>query len=185
MRAERRVAGSCPSLFATRETTCVKRTTRHEGKLESAAETPMALCTAVARSIGAKADKNKFRARVLTVFTTAATAAIPVFIGLSGDDFVTGKAVPSVLAALSATVVALGQIERPHERWSLYRRYQRLLEADAKRYTFGIEPFDKDDRDRTLAARVAQYELDLQAEWEGLIPSSAELAAASKTGPTP
>ncbi|WP_345524694.1 DUF4231 domain-containing protein [Nocardioides endophyticus] len=163
----------------------MKRTTRHEGKLESAAETPMALCTAVARSIGAKADKNKFRARVLTVFTTAATAAIPVFIGLSGDDFVTGKAVPSVLAALSATVVALGQIERPHERWSLYRRYQRLLEADAKRYTFGIEPFDKDDRDRTLAARVAQYELDLQAEWEGLIPSSAELAAASKTGPTP
>ncbi len=53
------------------------------------------------------------------MFTTAATAAIPVFIGLSGDNFVAGKVIPSVLAALSATVVALGQIERPHERWSL------------------------------------------------------------------
>lgn len=145
-------------------------------------DTPLALCATVARSIGEKADKNKSRARALTVFTTAATAAIPVFIGLSGDDFVAGKLVPSVLAALSATAVALGQIERPHERWSLYRRYQRILEADAKRYKFGIEPFDNDDRDRTLAARVAQYELDLQAEWEGLIPSNAELAAVAKNG---
>lgn len=143
----------------------------------------MELCGAVAHSIGVKADKNKFRARALTMFTTASTAAIPVFIGLSGDNFVAGKVIPSILAALSATVVALGQIERPHERWSLYRRYQRMIEADGKRYKLGIEPFDDDDRDRTLGARVAQYELDLQAEWEGLIPSSAELAAVTKSGP--
>jgi hypothetical protein len=58
-----------------------------------------------------------------------------------------------------------------------------MLEADAKRYRFGIEPFDDDDRDSTLAARVAQYELDLQAEWEGLIPSSTELATMAKSGP--
>ena len=156
-RCEPRAAGSHPWLSTMRQTTWVNWTTRHQGTSESAAETPLELCTTVARSIGAKADKNKMRARGLTVFTTAATAAIPVFIGLSGDDFVMGKVVPSVLAALSATVIALGQIERPHERWSLYRRYQRLLEADAKRYRFGIEPFDNDDRDRTLGARVAQY----------------------------
>ncbi|QCX27730.1 DUF4231 domain-containing protein [Nocardioides jishulii] len=179
------VAGSCRWRCTRGQTTCVNWNTRHQDAPQSPAQEPLAMCTAVARSIGAKADKNRFRARALTVFTTAATAAIPVFIGLSGDDFVTGKVVPSVLAALCATVVALGQFERPHERWTLYRRYQRLLEADAKRYTFGLEPFDNDDRDRTLGARVAQYELDLQAEWEGLIPSSAELATATKVGPTP
>jgi arginyl-tRNA--protein-N-Asp/Glu arginylyltransferase len=114
------------------------------------------------------------------MFTTAATAAIPVFIGLSGDDFVAGKVIPSILAALTATVVALGQIERPHERWSLYRRYQRILEADAKRYKYRIEPFDDPDRGRILAARVAQHELDLQAEWEGLIPTSSDVASVTK-----
>lgn len=154
----------------------------HDRPPHEASDSALNLCTDVAKSIGKKASKNKVRARVLTMSTTAATAAIPVFIGLSGDDFVTGKAVPSILAALTATIVALGQIERPHERWSLYRRYQRILEADAKRYKYRIAPFDDPDRDRILAARVAQYELDLQAEWEGLIPTSSEIAAVTKEG---
>lgn len=145
--------------------------------LGGAPPTPLELCRAVAASIGRKADKNKRRARALTIFTTAATAAIPVFIGLGGNTFWAGKLVPSALAAVTATVVALGQIERPHERWSLYRRYQRLLEVDAKRYEYAVEPFDGADRERQLGARVAQYELDLQAEWEGLIPSSSELSS--------
>lgn len=141
---------------------------------------PLKLCLQVAESIGSKADKNKSRARALTLFTTSATAAIPVFIGLSGDSFVAGKVVPSILAAVSAIIVAIGQIERPHERWSLYRRYERLLQAASKRYVYRISPFDGDDRDEVLGAQVAQYELDLQAEWEGLIPSSSELATATQ-----
>jgi hypothetical protein len=74
----------------------------------------------------------------------------------------------------------IGQIEKPHERWSLYRRYERLLQAAAKRFVYRIPPFDGNDREAVLGAQVAQYELDLQAEWEGLIPSSSELAAATQ-----
>lgn len=141
---------------------------------------PLKLCLQIAASIGSKADKNKSRARALTLLTTSATAAIPVFIGLSGDNFVLGKVVPSILAATSAILVAIGQIEKPHERWSLYRRYERLLQAAAKRFVYRISPFDGNDREAVLGAQVAQYELDLQAEWEGLIPSSSELAAATQ-----
>lgn len=176
-----------PSQLATRQTTRVFKRAKAQdpAPVSQVQEDPLLLCLAVARSIGSKADKNKVRARALTVSTTATTAAIPVLIGLSGDSFILGKVLPSILAALTATVVALGQIERPHERWSLYRRYQRLLEADAKRYTYRIAPFADDQRERTLGARVAQYELDLQAEWEGLIPTGAELAVITKSGATP
>lgn len=109
---------------------------------------------------------------------TVSTAAIPVFIGLSGDNFWLGKFAPSVLAALSALLVALNGLERPHERWVLYRRYQRLIQAEEKKYRFEVPPYDSDKRDRKLAMQVAQLELDLQAEWEGLVPSRAEITSA-------
>lgn len=135
-------------------------------------------CAAVAASIGKKADKNKRRARAMTIAMTVSTASIPVLIGLSGDDFWWGRFAPSVLAAISALLVALNGLERPHERWVLYRRYQRLVQAEAKKYRFNARPYDGRKRDRLLATNVAQLELDLQMEWEGLIPSRFELASA-------
>lgn len=128
-------------------------------------------------SIGAKADKNKWRSRALVVVMTASTAAIPLLIGLSGDNFWIGKVAPSVLAAISALLVALNGLERPHERWVLYRRYQRRMQAEEKRYRFGAPPYDGANKDRKLAARVAELELDLQAEWEGLIPNTTEITS--------
>ncbi|RKS93490.1 uncharacterized protein DUF4231 [Microbacterium sp. AG790] len=138
-------------------------------------------CAAVAASIGHKADGNKRRARAMTIAMTVTTAAIPVLIGLSGSDFWWGKFAPSVLAAISALLVALNGLERPHERWVLYRRYQRLVQAEAKKYRFNARPYDGRKRDRLLASNVAQLEIDLQMEWEGLIPSRSELASAGST----
>ncbi len=134
-------------------------------------------CAAVATSIGKKADKNKRRARAMMIATTFSTAAIPLLIGLSGDNYWLGKFAPSVLAAISALLVALNGLERPHERWVLYRRYQRLVQAEAKKYRFHARPYDRRKRDRLLASNVAQLELDLQMEWEGLIPSRSEVAS--------
>jgi hypothetical protein len=125
--------------------------------------------------IARKAGLNKALARTSVVILTAATASIPVFIGLSGDDFILSKVVPSILAALSTLVTSLVQLERPHERWMLYRRYQRLLEALRLRYEFSESPFDADDRDRVLAGQVADTLLRLQQEWEGLVPTRGEV----------
>jgi hypothetical protein len=160
----------------------VQLSKRAQGRIDSAKKPTTAEeeCAAVIASIKKKADKNKWRARTLTATMTATTAAIPVFIGLSGQDFFWGKVAPSVLAALSALLVALNALERPHERWVLYRRYQRLIQAEEKKHRFDAPPYDTDNdkRDRILAMRVAQLELDLQTEWEGLIPSRSEIASA-------
>jgi hypothetical protein len=155
--------------------------TRKEGD-PALSDDPLTECMQVSRSVRSKADANKQKARVLAWTMSVSTVAIPVFIGLSGDSFVFGKVVPSALAGLTAFLVAFGQLERPHERWALYRRYQRKFEAEAKRYKYSVAPYDDDDRDRTLGMLVAQLELDLQTEWEGLIPRSDEVANMTKKG---
>jgi hypothetical protein len=108
---------------------------------------------------------------------SAATAAVPVAIGLGGDSFLWGKAVPSVLSALTAVVAALVGLERPHERWNLYRRYQRRLEGEEIKHRFHVPPYQTQDRDTVLARAVAQLQLDLHDEWSGLLPTGRDLAA--------
>jgi hypothetical protein len=138
-------------------------------------EDPAAECHAVAKSIGEKADKNKRIARRRTLALTLSTALVPVFILVPGDIFLLSKVAPSVLAAVSAVLAALNQFDRPHQRWVLYRRYERLVQAEGKRYRFAVAPYDGEDRDTQLGRAVAQLEIDLQAEWEGLIPSRNEI----------
>ncbi|MCM0641254.1 DUF4231 domain-containing protein [Cellulomonas sp. zg-Y766] len=115
----------------------------------------------------------------------ASAALIPVFIVASTQwlEFLLGKLVPSVLAATSALVAAWVQIERPHERWSLYRRYQRLLEADLIRYQRGVAPFDQQQAEAIFAELLADRQIELHNEWAGLLPRSADVAGlASSTG---
>lgn len=136
-------------------------------------------CLAVAKSIREKANKNKRRARALTLAMTLSTALVPVLIVASGDNFWLGKVAPSVLAASSTVLAALNQLDRPHQRWVLYRRYERLVQAEGKRHRFRVAPYDGADRDTQLGKVVAQLEIDLQLEWEGLIPTRNEVASAA------
>lgn len=141
--------------------------------------TPWEECLAITRSIKAKADKNKRRARLAVAGLTGSTAAIPVLIGLGQNSWFWGRLAPSVLAAVAALVTALVQLERPHERWALYRRYHRRLEVEQLLYKFGIEPYSGEDRDSLLARRIGQLQLDLHDEWEGLLPRSQDMTAAA------
>lgn len=142
---------------------------------DGGSDTPLAECQSVTKSVKDKANKNKHRARFATLSLAASAALIPVFIGLSGSHFVVGKLVPSALAAYSAIVASWLQIEKPHERWMLYRRYQRRLESEQLRFRFGIAPYDVPDPEAELAKQVAQLQLDLHDEWEGLLPRREQL----------
>ncbi|MGW9159149.1 DUF4231 domain-containing protein [Microbacterium sp. NPDC055665] len=142
------------------------------------ARTPVQECETIIASVKEKADKNKFRARFLVWSMTISTAAIPVVIIASGEDAFWGKVVPAALAAASALLVAINNLERPHERWVLYRRYHRLFAAEAKNYRFRVKPYAGINRDRRLGERIANLEIDLQAEWEGLIPKRSEISSA-------
>lgn len=146
-------------------------------------------CEAVAKSIGDKANKNKTRARRLSLALTASTAGVPLSLVIaeawSAEDdwaFVFGRIVPTLLAAAVAVISRWIQIEQPYQRWVLYRRWHRLFEAEALRYQSRIAPYEGDDRDDKLAERLAQGQIDLDQEWATLIPTSSEIAGEIGTG---
>ena len=87
-------------------------------------------CNQAIARMRAKADKNKARSRRCTWTLTIGTAAIPLLILLSTQllSFWLGKFAPSVIAALLFVAASYAQLERPHERWNVYRRYQRVFE---------------------------------------------------------
>jgi hypothetical protein len=99
-------------------------------------EGPLAACGRTIDSVRRKADRNERLARVATGMIIVTSTLIPVSIIIStqAGEFAWGRLVPSILAATAATTAGILQFERPHERWKLYRGYQRALEAERFRY---------------------------------------------------
>lgn len=128
-----------------------------------------------------KADANERRARWASSLLVGSTAAIPVFIVASTQvlDFTFGKLIPAGLAAISAAIAGLLQFERPHERWILYRRYQRLFEAERFLYVQGAGKYSATDRDLSFAEWLANQRLAVHDEWAGLVPASEQVAKAA------
>jgi hypothetical protein len=141
---------------------------------------PVAACDRAIASVRRKADRNERLARSTTALIILASALIPVAIILSTKEhaFVWGKLAPSLLAAVAAVAAGLLQVERPHERWKLYRGYQRRLEVERLRYQNAVAPYDaaEPQRGRSFAARVGELQLQLHDEWVGLVPVSADVA---------
>lgn len=148
----------------------------------SPSRTPFDELDAVSKSVGRKADGNKRNARTVTLFLAGSTAAIPVFIGLSGGSFVLGKVIPSTLAAAAALATSWVGIERPHERWNLYRKYHRTIQMEKLLYIHRVPPYHSEDRDRLLIEKLAQLQLALHDEWAGLLPRTGEVTSLGKAG---
>lgn len=159
-----------------------------EDNLEQAiaSGTPRQHCDAMIRYARRKADKNKRRSRIATAGLLLTTSTIPVAVILSGrtSDFWVGKVAVAILAAVATVVGTWVRIERPHERWSLYRGYQRRLEAERIRFEHHVQPYDSDDRDKVFAEFVAERQAELHDEWAGLLPASSEISALGGTGRT-
>lgn len=128
-----------------------------------------------------KADQNERRARWGTALVVISTATIPVFVVASTQtlSFVFGKLAPVCLAAVGAIVAGFLQFERPHERWSLYRRYQRLYEAERLLYVTHTGPYAAEDADARFSAWLADQRLAVHDDWAGLVPRSERVAAAA------
>jgi hypothetical protein len=143
-------------------------------------------CDAMIRYARRKADKNKRRSRIATTGLLLTTSAIPVAVIVSDrtSAFWVGKVVVAVLAAVAAVVGSWVRIERPHERWSLYRGYQRRLEAERIRHEHSVRPYEGEDRDEVFAEFVARCQSDLHDEWAGLLPTSLEISALGGPGQT-
>jgi hypothetical protein len=146
-----------------------------------AGDDPVLSCARTIISVKRKADRNERLSRASTTILILTSALIPVSLIASGEGhpFLWGKLIPSLLAAAAATVAGVIQFERPHERWKLYRGYQRALEVERFRYECGVEPYDVEDprRTRSFAAAVADLQLRLHEDWSGLVPASAQVAS--------
>jgi hypothetical protein len=92
-----------------------------------------------------------------------------------------GKLVPAVLAVASAIAAGVLQFERPHDRWRLYRGYQRAFEDKRLRYLNGLSPFDTQDaaiREQLFGEQVAALRLQLHNDWSGVLPAADSVLAA-------
>lgn len=145
---------------------------------QSVAGDPEEELESVLQSITKKADKHKFRARSAVVLMTACSALIPVCIAAIPDGWAQKTAV-SALSAIAVITGSLAQLERPHERWALYRRYQRMLQVEQRSYRFRCSPYDGAGRERALMNRLSELEAELHLNWEGVIPSSLEIESAA------
>jgi hypothetical protein len=159
---------------------------RDEENLEQAIASGTARqhCDAMIRYARRKADKNKRRSRVATAGLVLTTSAIPVAVIVADhtSPFWVGKVLVAVLAAVATVLGGWVRIERPHERWSLYRGYQRRLEAERIRHEHRVGPYEGEDRDERFAEFVAQHQADLHDEWAGLLPTSSEISALGGPG---
>jgi hypothetical protein len=149
-----------------------------------ASGSPRQHCDAMIRYARRKADKNKRRSRVATGGLLLATAAIPVAVIVADrtSPFWVGKVLVAILAAVAAVLGGWVRIERPHERWSLYRGYQRRLEAERIRHEHRLGKYAGDDREERFAEFVAERQEDLHDEWAGLLPRGSEISALGGPG---
>jgi len=142
---------------------------------------PIAACERAIASVRSKANHNERLARVATSAIMLASALIPVSLisSTQGHPFLWGKLVPSLLAAAAAVAAGLVQFERPHERWKLYRGYQRALEVERFLYENEVGRYqcEAHQRTRLFAAEIARLKGTLHDEWSGLLPASSDVAA--------
>jgi hypothetical protein len=140
-------------------------------------------CNFVIDEVARKADSYKRKARWSSFLLTASTALVPVSLIIAEQfdpeglaSFLSGRLVPGLLAAFAAILGRWILLEQPHQRWTLYRHWQRNFEAERLRYRQGIEKYADDDRDAALAQMLANGRVRLDTEWSYLVPISKELA---------
>jgi hypothetical protein len=88
----------------------------------------------------------------------------------------------------SAVAAGILQFERPHDRWRLYRSYQRAFEDQRLRFENQVEPYQGStdgDRDRQLAATIGDLRAQLHQDWSGLVRASSSVANSLSTAARP
>jgi hypothetical protein len=138
-------------------------------------------CNFVIDEVAHKADSYKRKARWSASLLTASTAFVPVMLIVAeqfdpaGLPALFGRLAPGILAAFAAILSRWILLEQPHQRWTLYRHWQREFEAERLRYRQGIDKYGGSYRDNTLAQMLAKGRVQLDTEWSYLVPVSKEL----------
>lgn len=127
----------------------------------------------VIESVGEKAKRYKKWSRrysILSVLLSSLVVFVLMFEGVS-----TFTVIASSITILNSLLLAWFQLEKPYERWRLYRKYHRLFEAERVKFINGIAPYNSSNSKSVLVENVSNLQLLLHYEWEGLVPSTDDL----------
>jgi len=129
------------------------------------------------KSITKKANKYKKWSRYTTILLATSSGFIPLFVGVF-DNWIFAKLIPSGLAAVSVIVASFIQLEKPQERWKLYRRFQRRLEEEWLYYKSNSNQYGTPEgRDELFIKNIQKILINLHERWEGLIPEVSEVSS--------
>jgi hypothetical protein len=136
-------------------------------------------CEGIRASITQKANRYKMWSRL----TALSAAILPSFITISVLALQSNSAaiVVGILSALLAAISSLLGLEKPYERWALYRKYHRLVAAECTSYRFRTGKYSRVTQPhKLLVQRVTDLELTLHDEWAGLVPNSTQVLSAAR-----
>lgn len=91
------------------------------------------------------------------------------------DDASVPSIIAGILTILNSVILAWFQLEKPYDRWRLYRKYHRLAEAERVKFLNQITPYDIPNSGKKLIEHLSDMQVRLHYEWDGLIPSNEDI----------
>jgi hypothetical protein len=127
----------------------------------------------VIQSVGSKADKNKRNARNVSMISVA--LSLLVLFVLNFEDNSLPKYIASIFTIMNSLLLAWIQLEKPYERWRIYRKYHRIFQAERVKFLNKLSPYNSSDADSKLFKVLSDLQLQLHNDWEGLVPASEQV----------
>lgn len=128
-------------------------------------------CEKMAAELGQKARHNKNESLWSFKLIMTLTLATPILINIS-DDWIWGKLLPSIFAAIASFFTAWLKLRKPESLWSLYRSSQREIENEIRYYQSDISPYGVADSDKVLIKNVTEIFNNTHVGWLKLVPSA-------------
>jgi hypothetical protein len=137
-------------------------------------------CENMAKELSLKANHNKKESLWSFELIMTLTLVTPILINIS-DDWIWGKLLPSICAAIASFLTAWLKLRKPESLWSLYRSSQREIENEIRYYQSDISPYGEADSDKTLIKNVTEIFNNTHTGWLKLVPSAERLPKPSST----
>lgn len=134
---------------------------------------PLRYSAWVIKSVGGKAERYKTWSRYYSILSVILSLFVVFVLMIEGASVFT--IIASLITITNSVILAWFQLEKPYDRWRLYRKYHRLFEAERVKYINSIDPYDTAEKDKLLIQQLSDLQIRLHYEWDGLVPSTEDI----------
>jgi hypothetical protein len=128
-------------------------------------------CENMAKELSQKANHNKKESLWSFKLIMTLTLVTPILINIA-DDWIWGKLLPSICAAIASFLTAWLKLRKPESLWGLYRSSQREIENEIRYYQSDISPYGVGDSGKILIKNVTEIFNNTHIGWLKLVPSA-------------